>query len=272
MCCSQKLLALRQNNGVQNIRMPPSLFQKATNLNNEAINALIEGDCDSAINSMANAIQLMKTQLSSYETPQSSSSSSEDLHCDHDADDAPSCSSSSSQEDIDSCCTVEIPVMDSSDTTIMFNQAVRLPANDGDAASSLPNEFEMNIYISAVVFNLALAHQFKASTKNNGSGEEALCLLKAETLYSLVLKLLKDCSYLNVHIALIVKLASINNLSQIQYSKGEYGKVREGLSQISIFLQTCSSPNAQALLEEPQVQGLLMNVLFLKTPTVARAA
>jgi hypothetical protein len=219
-----------------------SLFQEAAHLNNEGIDALLKGDQSSAISLMAKAIKLMKAELSSR--------NSSTLKCDSDSD---SDSDSNTEQNTH---TVEIPNMESSDT-IVFNQAVRIPT---DAEPT--TEFDINIYTSAVVFNLALAHHFAGS-----SGDEVF-MVKAEKLYCMVLKLLNDNS-LKMHTALIVKLACINNLSQIRYFRGDYKNAREGLSQVSCFMRRSSN---QAMFEQPEIQGLLMNVLLLEEPKVARAA
>jgi hypothetical protein len=94
-------------------------------------------------------------------------------------------------------------------------------------------------------------------------------MAKAEKLYAMVLKLVDDGAC-HMRIAVVVKLASINNLSQIRHAKGDYEHAREGLDQLSSFLRRTN----QALFEEPQVQGLLMNALLLKASStkVAPAA
>jgi hypothetical protein len=112
-----------------------------------------------------------------------------------------------------------------------------------------------------VIFNLALAHHHVAITSDAGY------LPKAEKLYAMVLKLL-DGAALYMRTAVVVKLATINNLSQIRFENGDFEPAREGLSHITSFLRQANN----ALLEEPEVLGLLMNVLLLKAPRVAPAA
>ena len=118
---------------------------------------------------------------------------------------------------------------------------------------------EMNIYTGAVVFNLALAYHAKGS---------AACIAKAEKLYAMVISLL-DNTVLNMHTAVMVKLAAISNLSQIQCALGNYRHMQEDLSKVSLFFQDSS---CQSVLEEPAIQALLMNVLLLRVPTIAPAA
>jgi hypothetical protein len=212
-----------------------SLFQQAAQLNNDGVDSLLNGDQRTAIKLMGESIKCMKVAISAI----GSSSTA-----------APSTCYSS----INDTRTVEIPSMESSDT-IVFNQAIKLPDKDEARA---PDELEVNVFTSAVIFNLALAHHFLGDENS---------MARAEKLYATVIKLLKGDS-LHIHTALIVKLACINNLSQIRYSHGNYKGAREGLSQVSGFIKQ----NGGVMLEGPDVQGLLMNVLLLKPPTVASAA
>jgi hypothetical protein len=212
-----------------------SLFQQAARFNNDGVRSLLNGDQRGAIQSMGESIKVMKAVVSNT----GASSAAAPSRC-HSA--------------IHETCTAEIPSMESSDT-IVFNQAILIPA-DGDDAQA-PGEFELNIYTSAVIFNLALAHHSRGDEKS---------MARAEQLYAMVIKLLKGNS-LHMHTALIVKLACINNLSQIRYSKGDYKGAREGLNQVSGFIL-----QNDVMLDEPGIQGLLMNALLLKPPTAAPAA
>jgi hypothetical protein len=107
--------------------------------------------------------------------------------------------------------TVEIPEVDSA---IAFNQAISIPVTSGlqDENDLLYSE----VYSAAAIFNLALALQHK--------GEEK----KAERLYVNVLKLLLN-DHCHLRIAVLVKLASLNNLSQIRFANGDFENAREGL-------------------------------------------
>jgi hypothetical protein len=212
-----------------------SLFEQATQLNNEGVTALLEGESQAAIDAMTESIKLMKQELSK---------TTEDSKSD--------CSATASeQEEVRS---VEIPQTDSFDT-IVFNQAIIIPSDEEQS------DIDIHVYSAAVIFNLALAHHHQASKGDTD------CMAKAEKLYAMVLKLIDDGAC-HMRIAVVVKLASMNNLSQIRYAKGEYENALEGLNQLSSYLRRTN----QALFEEPQVQGLLMNALLLKAPKVAPAA
>jgi hypothetical protein len=113
-----------------------------------------------------------------------------------------------------------------------------------------------------VVFNLALAVHREGK---NGKIEST-----AQRLYIVVMKVLNN-QCMN-RVAVIVKLAAINNLSQIRFDCGEYelAAARKGLDHLSAFMRACGNMN-RAMLEEPKIQGLLMHVFLLKAPLIASA-
>jgi hypothetical protein len=204
-----------------------AIFEQAARLNNEGITSLSHGDIQTAINKLTKSIKWMKQELSKPGT---------DLNTIH----------SSTLIYAEDTQTVEIPEVDSA-----FNQAIVIPSS---TSGQQQNDLDIHVSSAAVIFNLALAHQSK--------GEET----RAEQFYALVLQLLFNdlCHW---RTAVVIKLASILNLSQIRIANGDFENAREGLKQQSGFLRRTASFS-----EEPEVHGLLMNVLLLTAPTVARAA
>jgi hypothetical protein len=106
-------------------------------------------------------------------------------------------------------------------------------------------------------------------------------------LYNVIIKLLQDNACSQVRTGVMVKLAAIHNLHWLQYSKREHDfaalECAEGTSLqqiLSRFVQGIRQQDpqlARSLLEDDaQIQGLLMNVLWLKDqqapPKVAPAA
>lgn len=64
----------------------------------------------------------------------------------------------------------------------------------------------------------------------------------------------------------LVKLACINNLSQIHYAKGGYECARQGVEQwLPCFLRDYNAASCLSLLEEPKVHELFLNVWLLKS-------
>ena len=204
-----------------------SLFAKAALLNNEGVEALSRGNCKEAIVKLSHSIKWMKQGLSSQAEP------------------GPKSALNKFEEE--DTYTVELSEVDSSTT---FNEAILIPSTSAVCVDDL----QLHVYSAATIFNLALAHQIL--------GEE----YKAERLYAMVLKLLLD-DHCHIRTAVMVKLASIYNISQIRFAKGDLVRAQQGLDELAGFLNSASW-----VFEEPDVQGLLINVLLLKAPKVAAAA
>jgi hypothetical protein len=149
--------------------------------------------------------------------------------------------------------TVELPGFQGAQESYLFTEAITIPEH-GDQS-----EVDTQIYSAVVVFNLALA------VHREGKNGKIESMAKAQKLYTV---LINQCMH---RITVIAKLAAINNLSQIRFDCGEYERAREGLDHISAFMRASSNTN-QTMLEAPEIQGLLMNVLLLKAPVIAPAA
>lgn len=212
-----------------------SIFEQAAKLNNRGIISLIEGRDSHAIDTMTESIKLMKQELRKDGAQMKDFKAALSGQC-------------------SDLSTVEIPDMDTDDQYAAFNHAIHISYE-----SSEPR-FDIQMYSAAVIFNLALAHHRLVM-----QGDKSL-VEKTVKLYSLVLKLLENWEC-HKGIA-IIKLAAINNLAQMRFANGEYEHAREGLDHLSAFMRKANN----ALLDEPEVQGLLMNVLLLKAPKVAPAA
>lgn len=215
-----------------------SSFQQAARLNNEGVTALVEGNEHQAVDALMKTVRMMKQLLVTPETDIEALSDEKD-----DGD-------SSCHDDLN---TVEVPDA-SSGENCYFRQAILLPC-DGEESS-----LDIYVYSAAVIFNLALAHHVQA---RNGKSYT----IKAEKLYSTILKLLDD-RVGHMQPAIVLKLACINNMSYIRFENGNYDQVREGLSELSTLLKKTD----KVLFEGAKAQGLLMSVLLLKDPLVAPAA
>ena len=215
------------------------LFAEAARLNNEGINALVEGDDKTAIDVLTRSIKLMKQELSK---PGTSLKDFKPSNLDND------CTNS----------TIEVPGFHGAQESFIFSGAITIPETGEH------DEQDIHVYSAVVIFNLALAHHRQALALSCKS----TYMTKAEKLYGMVLKLLDDCVN---RAAVIVKLASINNLAQIRFDSGDYEHARHSLEHISSFMRSSAAAN-HAMFEEPEIQSLLMNVLLLKAPKVAPAA
>jgi hypothetical protein len=217
-----------------------SIFAQAARLNNQGVTALLEGGDKAAVAALTESIKMMKQELSrppSNSDMKKSATLSDDW-CEH--------------------SIVELPHFQRAQESYLFTAAISIPEN-GDQS-----EVDTQIYSAVVIFNLALAvHRGDM----NGKIES---MAKAQKLYTMVLKVLNKNQCMS-RVAVIVKLASINNLSQIRFDCGEYELAREGLDHLSVFMRASGNTN-NAMLEEPEIQCLLMNVLLLKAPVIAPAA
>ena len=242
-----------------------SLFQQAVNYNNYGIHALVEGDHKIAVHAMTTSMEYMKLAL--LACPEAEPS----LY--------------GYQRNSLSTRTMVVPSMESSvDTAVLFNRLIHIP-NIPDGYILTP--IDLNVYTSATIYNLALAYQ---SLKDHGSAHQVSSYeKKAEKLYGLAIKLLEEDTLSSIHTisqhtALVVKLGCINNLSHIRYSNGEYENLPSSspgsINEISKCLgmmqyqqhQYHQGSTMMMFDEEPEILGLLMNIILLKPPSVAPAA
>jgi hypothetical protein len=175
---------------------------------------------------------------------------------------------------------------DDDDDQAMFNHAISIPLSTFKDHDEQPSDLDIHIYSASVVFNLALAHQQLAnkhkfdSDRYNHDSIYTVNRNKAEKLYTVILKLLQDTACSQVRTGVMVKLAAIHNLHWIKYQKGVTGEDNSLQQTLSRFVQGVRSQDpylARTFLEhDAQIQGLLMNVLWLKDqqapPKVAPAA
>ena len=239
---------------IRHISLIMGLFQLAARLNNEGITALLAGNYETGVQAMLKSIEVIKqliiTSSADVQTESQLSSS-------------------------DNIFIVEIPMKEGRRDTYTFNKAFELPESEEKT-----NLRDISTYGATVTFNSALAYQLL--------GDRA-SLAKAESLYQMALKLLEWQSFHpNICMGLIVKLAAINNLSQVHLdTKGDTYHctvmATEAVQQVRSFVSMdrscvgsdhgfCFEDNHEVFFEDPQVQGLLMNVLLLDTPHVAPAA
>jgi hypothetical protein len=260
-----------------------SVFEQAASLNNQGVAALCHNDEVTALTVLTNSIRLMKQELSKPGVDLSSSrSEGGPIELPTKMVELPNHSALHQQK--------QLPIFadDDDDDQALFNHAISIPLSTFKDPEQQPSDLEVHIYSAAVVFNLALSHQQLAARHKFDERRNAHDSLytvnrnKAEKLYTVILKLLQDAACSQVRTGVMVKLAAIHNLHWIRYQRG----VREedgspSLQQtLSRFVQGIRQQDpflARTFLEhDAQIQGLLMNVLWLKDqqgpPKVAPAA
>jgi hypothetical protein len=262
--------------------------------------ALMEHQADRAILSLTASIRLMKSEVSKPNTDLSS------FHNDGAAVELPI----NVVELPPPPYWKEQPYLFEDDTEqVLFNHAITIPLSPFHENEATPSDLDFHIYSAAMVFNLALAHQ-QLSLKHKldrlvvrgsvgdsfsvGSVYSTPCLYtvnrkKAEKLYSVILKLLHDAACCQVRAGVMLKLAAIHNLHWIQYQKreeeigsnscgknnnsgeGDAPSLQQTLSQFVQGILQHDSTLARTFLEnDAQIQGLLINVLWLKDQQAPR--
>jgi hypothetical protein len=185
------------------------LFAHAARLNSQGVAALLKGEDKSAVAALAQSIKIIE-QVLSQEDPTSTAF----------ADD---CEFS----------TTELSGFQAGQESHLFTKAFSFPervvSSGRRSLCAPPNESHVNFYAAAVVFNVALAYH------RHGQKGDVASMVKAQKLYSTALRLIdgNDCMDRTV---VIVKLAAINNLSQIHFDFGNYELAHQGADHISSLI------------------------------------
>jgi len=132
----------------------------------------------------------------------------------------------------------------------------------------------LHVHCAVVLFNMALAHHQKSRTACRNS---QTLVERALQLYSMSLNLIHndytDNDGPDVGISMVVKLAALNNRSELHFEMGNYVDARLGLDRISLHL-LCDRRYSEILarLDDKALEGILLNILLFQPHTVAPAA
>jgi hypothetical protein len=135
-----------------------------------------------------------------------------------------------------------------------------------------------------VIFNMAISYHRMAASLSVASskGSNGALITAAGTralnLYTGALRLLPagEASATGIDVNLL-RCAALNNRSQLHYEKGEYALARQGLDEVHrmmyLFVGRSHSAGQQPrVFQQDDLTGLLLNVFFLRKPTLAAAA
>lgn len=273
-----------------------TMFEQAARLNNKGVGTLLNGDTTQAVQFMTQSIQMLKQEIRILQQ--------EEVPADGTAAVTPSshgCDTGhgSSSTNMSAAATTTMPAMavriptlaqlGTIDGTVLFNQAVIFPIGI-ESSHVEKTEISLHFHSACVIFNLAIAYQtqmyllpptapeayspgcFADYYYSNSASLSArrTAMAKAEKLYFMVLQLLDDqaCNEMQ-RTAKILKLASLNNLSQIHYLSGDYDKASDCITCLRLFLHQNAS---ESFLNEPELRHLLMNTFLLRVPDAAPAA
>jgi hypothetical protein len=113
--------------------------------------------------------------------------------------------------------------------------------------------------------NIALAYHRRGLSGNSAS------LFKAEKMYELVGKLLGN-SDADQGTSLLVKIAAINNLSQLRHDQGDYASSQKGFQYLGTLINYAGKQLHFTKCEEHVYNGMLLNALLVFPPYAAPAA
>ena len=152
------------------------------------------------------------------------------------------------------------------------------------------NQDVLNIYSACVIYNLALGYHHEG---NHLRMRAASGFVKhsnkrytlAKRLYSMAMKIVNGGGYSSSNgmynatsdngIAVLIRLAVTNNMSQLLYVAGDYNESKKGFVLVASILQSnCFSPVVNQLLDDSERVGFYMNsfMLLCRNNDIAPAA
>ena len=128
----------------------------------------------------------------------------------------------------------------------IFDHAVELSSSTTTATTYDDDDDTLREYSACIIFNIALTyHRRGVTTLTVDENKRPVLLQKAETLYSMVLKLLVAT---NTSIMSMIKAAAHNNLSQIYYTFGFTMDAQEEFHQIEIEQEEFNNSNSNKMM------------------------
>jgi hypothetical protein len=222
----------------------------ACSLNNQGVDLLVSGESSRAIKVLQSALILLKKVVHEPEITscaETMSCTEMKISCD-DASSLPFCESISTVSHLQGLhCYV-------------YDHGIMISNNlNGDTEETI------SLYIAITVFNLALA----SHSEGTALGQEK-SLKKASVLYGLVVELLTRCTMPEDASTTILTLLALNNQAQIHYEQCEYIQSVDCMEYIKKIMGGCRG--LHSALNHEDVEGLLLNVMLLSTPSAAKAA
>jgi hypothetical protein len=145
----------------------------------------------------------------------------------------------------------------------IYNSALVFSLLDSDCTPS--DGGDLHVYTSVIILNIALAFHRRGLTGNSAF------LLKAEKMYEMVGKVLGN-SDVDQGTALLVKIAAINNLSQLRHDQGDYAFSQQGFRYLGSLINYAGEQLHCTKCEEHMLRGMLLNAFFVTAPDAAPAA
>ena len=231
------------------------IVETAISLNNKGVFLLLAGKDQAAAEALTQALMYMKEQLYKTNSPDPLPSPYHD-HCD--AVLASTATTSSTNMSLEKSLITSTPLPNLEDEYyFIYNQALTV-------SPALPrSDVHLHLFSTCIILNLALGYHRRGLQGNRS------CLCKAEKMYEMAAKLMGN-ETTNSENALQIKLAIVNNLAQIRYGQGNFGEARAGMNCLVSLIQRIGT--GSSLLKEGEINGIMLNLLFLSPPEIAPAA
>jgi hypothetical protein len=221
-----------------------SLIMYACTLNNQGVDLLVAGESSRAIKAFQSAVGLLKTAV-------------------HEAEKSACTGMITSYDD------VSLPFCESTSTVsgfqglhgYVYDHCIMIPGN----VSNVVSEATISLFIAVVLFNLALTSHSQGTALGR-----AKLLRKASVLYGLVVQLLTTCTMPEDAATTILTPLALNNKAQIHYDQCEYVESVDCMKHVSHII--CSGCGLHSALSHGVLEGLLLNVMLMSTPSAAQAA
>jgi hypothetical protein len=219
-------------------------IKHACSLNNQGVDLLVSGESSRAMRAFQSAMGLLKVAALEAEK---SACTGMNQSCDDVS--LPYCESTSSVSGLQGLhCYV-------------YDHGIVIPGNVSDEES----ETTISLYIAVVLFNLALT----SHCRGTALGRDSL-LKKASVLYTLVVDLLNRCTMAEDASTTILTLLALNNKAQIRYDQCDYVQFIDCMKYISQIIG--SGRGFHFALNPDDLEGIMLNVMLLRTPSAAQAA
>jgi hypothetical protein len=221
-----------------------SLIQYACSLNNQGVNLLVAGESSRAVIAFRSALDLLKTALHEAEknTCTVMDQAGDDVSL-------PFCESILSVSGFQGL------------HGYVYDHGIIITTNGSNDAS----EATITLFIAVVLFNLALTSHRQGTVLGRAN-----VLTKASVLYSLVVQLLATCTMPEDAATTILTLLALNNKAQIHYDQCEYVESVDCMKRVSHIIS--SGCGFHSALSHEALEGLLLNVMLMRTPSAAQAA
>jgi hypothetical protein len=218
-------------------------IKHACRLNNQGVDLLVSGDSSGAMSSLKMAMDILKDAVN-----EANATSFDEVRNQVNAEAA-------------------LPIYESRLTVpglqgvpcYVYNRGIMIARTTDEASQEM-----ISLYSAIVLFNMAL------TCHHEGRLGRETSLKKASLFYSMTVQILNGNIVSSDVSATILTLLALNNKAQIHYDQCEYIQCDDCLKELPRILGTVQA--IHSILSQEDINGLLLNVMLMNTPTAAQAA